>query len=132
MSNIKEVKISGYIPFDTNSNPAVCRILGQLNQPSNGLRINYDSTRTKVMPNRDASRGETVLYYFCVYGEEAVGDGWLQMVLTTFLLFGVEFVEFKFKDLENDGQWITFANRTRVAMNKLLSAEAVRCFGLWK
>ena len=41
MSNIKEVVIEGYVPFNTYDHPRLNTLLGQVNSPVFGIRVEY-------------------------------------------------------------------------------------------
>ncbi len=70
MSNVKDVGIKGCLPFDCAQNEAMCKILGQLDSPTIGLRITWSSNPIDHVSNEHG--GKTAVYGFMIKGQEAV------------------------------------------------------------
>lgn len=77
MANVKEIVIFGKVPFDCDQHEEMCKVLGQLNAPSTGLRISYG--RTSLVPNEHG--GKTTMYEFSIEGREAVSMPYVDRVL---------------------------------------------------
>ena len=70
MANVKQVLISGVMPFNITDHDESTKWLGYLNAPSVGIRIEYGSSR--YVPNPDGGNGQTAMYDFLISGEEAM------------------------------------------------------------
>jgi hypothetical protein len=98
MSNIKEIEITGEIPFNATEHHDACKFLGQLNGPTIGLRIEYTGT-AKARPNRYG--GQTAYYNFCISGQEAVAHGWLKNLMQALVNCGASITSARSRDIEN-------------------------------
>jgi len=76
MANVKEVVIFGKIPFNCDENDEMCRILGKLNAPSQGLKISYGSVT--LIPNEHG--GQTTMYEYSIEGQEAVSMSYIDRI----------------------------------------------------
>lgn len=103
MSNIKQVKIIGEIPFNATEHHDICKFLGQLNGPTIGLRMQYLGS-AKPRPNRHG--GKTSYYNFCISGQEAVAEGWLKNLVQALVNCGASIVEACYRDVENNTRMI--------------------------
>ena len=74
MANVKNIEITGVLPFDCVEDESFARYLAQLNAPAIGVRIAWTNMDTSV-PNSHG--GQTALYKFRVRGQEALSYGWL-------------------------------------------------------
>lgn len=100
MSNVKKVSIKGYMPFDANNNnPNMLRILGQLNLPSLGIRINYNSNNMKMIPNPETN-GKYMYYGFEISGQEAVSNEYLYSLISIFRENKCFIISAEAKDIE--------------------------------
>lgn len=124
MSNIKDVFIEGWMPFNIYENDTATRRLGLLNCPSIGLKINYGlkpgdvdagleanklerpngtifGSWTKLVPN-DCG-GHTVHYRFVIDGQEAVHEDYLRETVNDLVAAGCEIYLAQYSDIENKG-----------------------------
>lgn len=93
MANVKQVYIEGHMPFDIcATSDKVCRFLGVLNEPLNGLRISYPKT---AIPRLDKFK-----YYFIIEGEEAVSWKYLEARIEEMVEAGVLVSRASAKDIE--------------------------------
>jgi len=106
MSNIKEVIIEGWMPFDANDNPDLLNFLGKINLPANGLKLSH-SGKTKMIPQRNG--GQYYYYEFAINGTEAINWEYLKSVVKTMLDSKCIVERAMAKDLEEamdgHGQW---------------------------
>ena len=70
MSNIKDVRITGTIPFDLGDNPELIAMVGLINKPTSGLRLTYSEHEVSLVPNSHG--GRTAMYGFRLTGMEAI------------------------------------------------------------
>lgn len=85
MSNVKNVEIDGWMPFDGGQHLEVgtmeeiigvrlIKYLGQMNLPVFNLRVRY-LHQSKDVPS--PAGGKMFLYWFQIRGSEAVSEQWL-------------------------------------------------------
>lgn len=108
MANCKDVLIKGIIRFDacdesgdTFASDRVLRMLGMLNLPSFGLRIEYGN-KTYSAPNEHG--GRTAFYEFAVKGVEAIREAFFDEMIGIFASVG-ELQDYQLRDVEND-RWL--------------------------
>ena len=70
MSNVKDVFITGTIPFDLGDNPELIAMVGLINKPTSGLRLTYSEHEVLLVPNSHG--GRTAMYSFKLKGVEAI------------------------------------------------------------
>lgn len=70
MSNVKNVRIAGTIPFDLGDNPELIAMVGLINKPTSGLRLTYSEHDVSLVPNSHG--GRTAMYGFRLTGAEAI------------------------------------------------------------
>ncbi len=99
MSNVKRVDMMGWITFNTNEFPKLNEYLGQLNQPSLGLRITYPGG-TRLGPKNEHG-GNCTFYRFSIDGEEAVAVEWLENIMREIVHSGGEIDHARVRDIEN-------------------------------
>lgn len=78
MANVKEIVVFGKLPFNCNDHFEMKAILGDLNAPSIGLRINYGK-QSKGPKNEHG--GNTTFYEFSIEGQEAVAGAYIDRML---------------------------------------------------
>lgn len=99
MANIKRIEIVGEIPFNVDEHHDMCQMLGQMNAPSCGVRIAY----TGNAPSRpNEYGGKTAYYNFCISGEEAVSDKWIDHLLKSLVNCGASVSKAQSMDIENE------------------------------
>lgn len=74
MSNIKQIRITGQLPFNCYETPELQPYLAQMNCPTIGIRIEWGNCT--MIPN--SYGGQTATYDFVISGEEAVRLGWIE------------------------------------------------------
>lgn len=103
MANVKEVLITGELPFNIAEDLNVRNWLGILNQPCYGLRIQYGSER--YIPNDHG--GKTATYQFVISGREAVWvKPWMDFV-DSLKKAGATITEAKMADIEDHSGWFS-------------------------
>ncbi len=70
MSNVKEVHIKGFMPYNSYEHEDLNRKLGLLNSPSIGIRITYFPGEKYVK----VGKGNLCLVPFEITGQEALSD----------------------------------------------------------
>jgi hypothetical protein len=103
MANIKEVEIRGSLPFDCGEDDDMLRLLGQLNTPTCGLRIDWAPSPTRYEPNEHG--GRTAIYVFLIHGQEAASWDYLYGVVRTIQAAGGNVAQAKARDVEDGGRW---------------------------
>lgn len=93
MSNVKEVSIKGFAPFNLHEDEDACKILGQLNAPIFGLRLVWEGT------SQDGK------FAFKIYGKEAVSYKYLLKMLQTLETADVVIDSAMVRDIENLSAW---------------------------
>jgi hypothetical protein len=71
MANCKEIDIRGVMPFNTYEYETLNKMLGQLNAPIFGYRIEWTGSAPAVPTE---TGGQTAMYKFQISGMEAVSD----------------------------------------------------------
>jgi hypothetical protein len=103
MSNIKELIIEGWMPFDANDyNKELLSFIGQLNLPANGFKLSY-SGQTKYMPQENG--GKYCFYEFSITGEEAVRWGYLDLLVHTLAKNNCIIEKAQARDLQDGPNW---------------------------
>ncbi len=97
MANVKSVLIAGQMPFSVSEHKTALEMLGILNQPSFGLRIQYPS-----LANSKPSEygGTTAMYNFTISGEEAVGASFIERLLQALVNAGCDINAVHLRDIE--------------------------------
>ena len=98
MANVKQVMIIGRVPFCLAENEEVCLKLGQINTPGNGLKISYSPDVVEWKPNKRG--GDTAIYEFTFFGQEAVSIPWLQNFIDAFKEAGATIENAQVYDIE--------------------------------
>jgi len=78
VSNIKSLAIFGECPFNITDHHDARKFLGQFNGPTFGFWIKYISNSTA---RTNKYGGKTAYYNFCITGQEAVSDKWIENLL---------------------------------------------------
>jgi hypothetical protein len=99
MSNIKDVTMTGDVPFNTNEHEELNKLIGELNAPTIGLKLRW-SGRTRSEPNHHG--GQTFFYAFGLTGQEAVQEGYLRRFEKAVRDAGGRVEILKIKDIENN------------------------------
>jgi hypothetical protein len=87
MSNIKEVVIEGYVPFNTYDHPRLNTLLGQVNSPVFGIRVEYQWSGMPGEVQKQNKHGGTTSYMpFQLVGREAVPVEWLELAVSVVAL----------------------------------------------
>lgn len=103
MSNIKQVSIKGQMPFNIYENDEAVKLLGILNSPSIGIKIEYGAHFS--MPSKH-NTGVTTYYNFTIGGQEAVQWKTLKHWVSILEDAGCVLSTMEAKDIENiDGRW---------------------------
>lgn len=101
MANVKNITIQGRLPFDCATNDDMCKILGQLNSPTLGIRIHWSGDALEHVPNGHG--GKTAMYGFMIRGMEAVSYPFLDHLIKTIKTAGGTVTVAKASDMENGG-----------------------------
>lgn len=106
MSNVHEVKVEGFAPFDiatrAAAEPRVLALLANMNGPSFGIRIQFDP-RPKYEPNECG--GRTAFFSFTVSGEEAISEAGFIETCKAMRRLDVKFTRVDIRDVENRTAW---------------------------
>lgn len=102
MSNVKEVFIEGWMPFDANNNHELIYLLGQISLPSIGFKLSY-SGKTKMIPQENG--GQYCFYEFSITGQEAVSWTYLDNIMRILLENKCTINASRAKDIEGDNKW---------------------------
>jgi hypothetical protein len=78
MSNIKQVEITGTLPFDCYDDQEFQPFLAAMNGPAFGLKIQY-GRETTMRPSEHG--GQQTMYPFTISGLEAVAWPWLEKLV---------------------------------------------------
>lgn len=97
MSNVKHVTITGTVPFDLGQNEDLLKMVGGIHTPSFGLTLSYGK---KVESVRNEHRGETAMYEFGLYGQEAMSFDFLERFITLVKIVGGTIARTDVFDLE--------------------------------
>lgn len=98
MSNVKEVAIDGYLPFDYGQNKLVAELIGFIMTPGNGLVFMWNQRVIHRWKNKHG--GVTAMYLYSIRGREAVSESYLEKVIKTFCEEGPVTVA-TYQDIEN-------------------------------
>lgn len=98
MANVKEIVIFGKIPFNCNEHAEMNAILGDLNAPTIGLRINYG--KQSLGPPNDHG-GRTTFYEYSIEGQEAVSHPYIERMLQAIVDCGGTVEGASVVDIEN-------------------------------
>ena len=99
MSNVKNIQIIGDVPFNTVDYPEMNNLLGQLNSPVFGLKIQYISETRR---EKNEHGGKIVFYGFTLTGREAVSIEWIKLFLRTVKSIGGKVFSAVVCDVENN------------------------------
>ena len=97
MSNVKNVFISGELPFHCNENKEMQSWLAIMNTPTYGLKINWGHYR--YVPNKDG--GQTAMYKFTIGGKEAISFTCFDRLLKDIKDAGGNIIEQDCEDIED-------------------------------
>lgn len=98
MSNVKQISIQGQLTFNCQEHYEMRQMLGQLNSPLSGLRINWLGS---VGSQENATGGLTEIIAFKILGNEAVSDAWINLLLIAIVKAGGEIREVSVRDTDN-------------------------------
>ncbi len=101
MSCVKEVEITGVLPFDCDNDAEMCFILGKLNAPTTGVRIAWTG-EAGYEPNQHG--GRTCMVNFRISGQEALPDPFLARMVKAIKGAGGRIVKATARDIENGGR----------------------------
>ena len=104
MSNVKEILIEGFMPFDANENKKeMMELLGMLNLPSIGIRIFYNEYKFMTQ-----GTGQYCFYNFIIKGKEALSFPYLKHMVKIMLDNKCEITIARSKDTEegDDNPWV--------------------------
>ena len=103
MSNVHEVDIKGWVPYDISHKTEAIRWMALFSSPSLGLKISYPSGRETGPKNRYG--GHTTYFRFEISGQEAISSSLMGMMCKDLALAGACIEEARQRDIENDGPW---------------------------
>lgn len=119
MSNVKDVVITGRIPFDyldyepndsdeekKNKKEVKDHVVNFL-RPSFGLRLNYGN-RAELVPNDNS--GQTAIYDFEIVGQEAIQFDWLKDLIKSLESVGATIGKAFARDIENNFDRVDLKN----------------------
>ncbi len=98
MSNIKEVYIKGWMPFDSYEHKDLNQKLGVLNAPTVGIRIKYLGQEKY----RETDVGQHCLVLFEIAGQEAFPQAFFDNLTNYINLAGGEIEQYQLIDVENN------------------------------
>src|SRR5215831_10882387 len=97
MSNVKDVSITGTLPFDCDNNTNLMPFLAAFNGPVFGLKLKW-SPEHKMVANEFG--GQTAMYNFEISGHEAVAWGWLHALKDAIVGAGGSIASYAAEDFE--------------------------------
>ena len=98
MSNVKKVSIQGQLPFNCQEHYEMRQMLGQLNAPLSGLRVNWLGS---CGSQENGLGGLTEIIAFKILGTEAVSDVWINLLLLSIVKAGGEIKSVSVEDTDN-------------------------------
>lgn len=98
MSNVKQVNIQGELPFNCQEHYEMRQMLGQLNAPLMGIRIDW---RGSCGSQETGSSGLTEIIAFNVFGKEAVSNSWINLLLIAIVKAGGKVRSVSVRDTDN-------------------------------
>jgi hypothetical protein len=108
VSNAKQIEIGGIIPFNCSEHAEMRQMLGLLNSPSLGLRIEYrpgpavrNDTLPTFNPKRMPADGITSIYTFQIFGVEAISDSLIKRLLQAIVDCGGTLAKISVVDIDN-------------------------------
>ncbi len=104
MSNIKEVKINGMLPFNFYENDRICRYVAFMNSPTVGLSMTWNKNDRKVIDGEKERK--TILYGFEIKGREAISWEYLSDIISDFEKIGGIIDSAMARDFEDEGNWV--------------------------
>lgn len=120
MPNVKEVQISGWLPFDAGATEDVeaqaegrsgsgasdelLKMLGQISLPTIGIKVEYTGAE-RMVPNRWG--GQTAMVRFELSGQEAVSADFIRHFVGLVTKVGGQIDSAGYRDIEVGGQWVT-------------------------
>lgn len=96
MSNIKRVKITGWVPFDIVSHEEVQPYFAACASPVINVHVKYEDE--KFVPNEFG--GKTVMFKFMYFGEEACSFNYFDKFVENLKKCGAEIDSVEIEDLE--------------------------------
>jgi hypothetical protein len=107
MSNVHEVRVEGFAPFDiatrAAAEPRVLALLANMNGPIFGLRIRFNPRPAAHEPNEFG--GRTAFFAFEISGEEAVSAEGFVETCKAMRRLDVKFTRVDIRDIENRTAW---------------------------
>ncbi len=114
MSNVHEVRVEGFAPFDiatrAAAEPRVLALLANMNGPTFGIRVQF-GPRVVYEPNECG--GRTAFFPFTLSGEEAISGSAFVETCKAMRRLDVKFTRVDIRDIENGTAW----RRTAVEVN---------------
>ena len=98
MSNVKQVSIQGDLPFNCHEHYEIRQMLGQLNAPLMGFRMNWTGS---VGSRENGSGGMTEIIAFKITGSEAVSNSWINLLLLAIVKAGGNVRSVSVRDTDN-------------------------------
>ena len=105
MSNVKQVTIRGQLPFNCQEHYEMRQMLGQLNAPLSGLRINWLGS---CGSEENGNGGKTEIIAFNILGMDAVSDVWINLLLLAIVKACGKVKYVSVKDTDNNKADIPF------------------------
>ena len=105
MSNIKEVYIKGWMPFDSYEHKALNQKLGVLNAPTIGIRIKYlaqEKYRETDVENHYKIGNRQCLVSFVIEGQEAFPQKFFDQLTNNINAAGGEIEQYQLIDVEEN------------------------------
>ncbi len=87
MANVKNVMISGWMPFDGGDNEDLLKFLGFVNLPATGIKIQYPGGHKWLDGDNG---GRLSMYYFVIEGRESLAYAYFERLAEIFEAAGVE------------------------------------------
>lgn len=109
MANIKDVSIEGVLPWDMNGHDEMTALLGQLNMPVSGIRIEWGAEF--IDPALNEHGGHEVYYDFKIRGQDSVSWQYLDRLVRVIHDCGGKISTAKAKDIENPGGYVDLTTR---------------------
>jgi hypothetical protein len=98
MANVKQISIVGELPFNCDQHYEMRQMLGQLNAPICGLRMNWLGSAGS---RESGFGGSTEIIAFKISGNEAVSNPWINLLLIAIVKAGGEISQVNVRDTDN-------------------------------